>query len=115
MDTGSFSRFHNSSSLSIPIKFTAMASRLWDLGGEKAGTVYSAYRTAVKLIWQCPRHTKTFLMQQVLSGSHTSARTDVLARYGKFVHSLLSSASFEVRVIVRLVAWDLQTVTARNI
>ena len=35
---------------------------LWDLGGEKACQVYSAWDTAVKLTWGCPRYTRTFLL-----------------------------------------------------
>ena len=36
---------------------------LWDLSGEKAGQVFSAWDTAVKLTWSCPRWTRTFLLQ----------------------------------------------------
>ena len=59
-------------------------SMLWDLGGDKASQMYSAWDTAVKLAWSCPRWTRTFLLQQVLASGMTSARTDILGRYGKF-------------------------------
>ena len=88
---------------------------LWDLGSQKAGTVYSSYNTAVRLLWSCPRQTKTFLVQKVLSSGHMTAKTDILARYGNYFHSMLRSASLEVRVMARLVSRDLRTVTARNL
>ena len=87
---------------------------LWDLGGEKASQVYSAWDTATKLTWSCPRWTKTFLLQQVLTRDQTSAKTDILSRYGKFCKSLRTSVSQEVRVLFNLVSRDLQTTTARN-
>ena len=90
-------------------------SMLWELGGAKAAQVYSAWDTAVKLAWSCPRWTRTFLLQQVLSCGMTTARTDILARYGKFSMGLRTSVCQEVRVLFNLVARDLQTTTARNI
>ena len=90
-------------------------SMLWDLGGEKASQVYSAWDTAIKLTWSCPRWTRTFLLQQVLACGDTSARTDILSRYGKFFRGLRTSVSQEVRVLSNYVARDLQTTTAKNI
>ena len=55
---------------------------LWDLAGDKAIQVYNSWNTAVKLAWDCPRQTRTFLVQQVLSCGISSARTDILARFG---------------------------------
>ena len=37
-------------------------SCLWDLQGEKAKQVYSAWDMAVKLIWGCPPWTRTYLL-----------------------------------------------------
>ena len=82
-------------------------SMLWDLGGDKASQVYSAWDTAVKLSWSCPRWTRTFLLQQVLACGMTSAKTDVLGRYGKFAMGLRTSVCQEVRVLFNYVARDL--------
>ena len=84
-------------------------SMLWDLGGDKASQVYSAWDTAFKLSWSCPRWTRTFLLQQVLACGMTSARTDVLGRYGKFAMGLRTSVCQEVRVLFNFVARDLWT------
>ena len=88
---------------------------LWDLAGVKARQVYSAWNTAVKLAWECPRETKTFLLQNVLSSDMTSARTDILGRYPKFFLSLRKSACYEVRVLAYLTSRDLRTTTGKNL
>ena len=75
---------------------------LWDLAGERARQVFSAWNTAVKLTWDCPRATKTFLLQNTLSCDMSSARTDILGRYPMFFLSLKESACSEVRVLSNL-------------
>ena len=90
-------------------------SMLWDLGGDKAGQVYTAWDTAIKLAWSCPRWTKTFLLQQVLASDVTSAKTDILGRYGKFSRGLRTSVCQEVRVLFNLVSRDLRCTTAKNL
>ena len=90
-------------------------SMLWDLCGDKASQVFSAWDTAVKLTWSCPRWTKTFILQQVLSPNMLSARTDILARYGKFSRGLRSSISQEIRVLFNFVVRDIRSTTSRNI
>ena len=79
-------------------------SMLWDLGSEKASQVFNAWDTAVKLTWSCPRWTRTFLLQQVLACGMSSAKTDILGRYGKFCRGLRTSVCQEVRVMFNLVA-----------
>ena len=55
---------------------------LWDLAGVGANQVFNSWSIAVKLAWDVPRATRTYLMQQVLSVGFTSARVDILGRYG---------------------------------
>ena len=88
---------------------------LWDLAGEKAAQVYNSWNTAVKLTWNCPRQTKTFLVQQVLCNDMFSARTDILARYVSFFRSLRTSSNLEIRVLANLTSRDLQSTTGKNL
>jgi hypothetical protein len=90
-------------------------SNLWDLGGDKAKQVYTAWNTTVKLAWGCPQWTRTYMMQQLLCCGHTSARVDILCRYANFFHSLRKSACYEVQVLSRLLARDIQSVTGKNL
>ena len=86
-----------------------------NLDGEGAAKVFSAWNTAVRLCWDCPRDTRTYLVQQVLSCGQTSARTDLLARYSKFFTSLRASTSLEVSTMANLVARNIQSTTGRNL
>ena len=65
--------------------------------------------------WDCPRETRTYLVQQVLSCGLTTAKTDVLLRYSKFFQSLRSSTSKEVATMANLVSRDVQTTTGTNL
>ena len=84
-------------------------SCLWDLAGEKAGQVYNAWNTSVKLAWGCPQQTRTYILQKLLNCGYTSARVDMLTRFAKFFHGLRCSASHEVQVLSRFVARDIQS------
>ena len=53
-------------------------SMLWDLTGNGASQVFNAWNMAIKLTWDCPRETRNYLVQQVLSCDMTSARTDIM-------------------------------------
>ena len=81
----------------------------WDLQGEGAKQLYNSWSTAIKLAWSCPRATRTYLVQQVLSCDSTSARVELLFR------SLCNSGSKGVSTLARLVARDVRSTTGRNI
>ena len=90
-------------------------SMLWDMSGEGAAKVFNAWTTAVKLCWDCPRNTRTYLVQQVLACGQSSARTDLLTRYSGFFKSLRTSTSVEVSTMANLVSRDIQTTTGGNL
>ena len=90
-------------------------SSLWDLAGDKAKQVYSAWNTSVKLAWGCPQQTRTYFLQKMLSCGFNSARVDILSRFVKFFHGLRNSASNEVRFLSRMMARDIQSVTGKNL
>ena len=69
----------------------------------------------MKLTWEVPRYTRTFLLQQVLAPNLISSRTEVLSRFVTFFRSVRSAPSHEVRTAALLSARDLRTVTGRNI
>ena len=90
-------------------------SNLWDLGGDKAKQVFTAWNTAVKLAWGCPQWTRTYMVQHMLCCGLTSARVDILSRYVNFFHSLRKSSCHEVQVLSRFLARDVQSVTGKNL
>ena len=90
-------------------------SNLWQLDSHMAKQYFSAWRTCVKLAWQLPRSTHTYLVDHLLSGDLTSVRTDALARYAKFLQGLGKSPSREVAVMYGVVSGDIQTTTGWNV
>jgi hypothetical protein len=56
---------------------------LWDLQGDGASQYINSWTTAIRLAWNC-RATRSYLVQDVLAYGYTSAKADILARYGKF-------------------------------
>ena len=69
----------------------------------------------MKLVWNCPRATRSYLVQQVLSCGSTSAWVEILSRYCKFFRGLCSSPCREVATLARLLARDIRSTTGRNI
>ena len=53
---------------------------LWDLQGEGAVQYCNSWTTAIKLAWNCPRATRSYLVQEVLACGSTSAKADILVR-----------------------------------
>ena len=90
-------------------------SSLWNLTGQKAGQVNSAWNQSIKLIWGCPIWTRTYFVHHLLCCGYTSAKVDILSRYGNFFQGLMSSASKEVQVLSRYLVKDIRSVTAKNI
>ena len=90
-------------------------SNLWDLGGYKARQVYTAWNRSVKMVWGLPQQTRSYFLQQLLCCGFSSARVDIFTRYVKFFQGLKASACYEVQVLSRLLARDMQSVTGKNL
>ena len=88
---------------------------LWDLSGDGATQVFNACNTCVKLTWEVPRGTRTYLVQQVLGSGLISVKVDILARFAGFLTSLRKSPSYEVAVLANLTARDIRTTTGKNV
>ena len=94
---------------------TFYSSNLWDLHSKEVETVYSTWRTNLKLIWECPRATRGYLVQEVLSCGQDKISTRLLMKFKKFHASLLTSPSKEARMMVRIAQGDIRTNTGSNI
>ena len=90
-------------------------SMLWDLFGEKAGQIYRSWSTAVKLTWDVPRSTHTFLVHGLLAPHLPTVKQQLLSRYVNFVKKLFSSISPEVRVVANMVARCARSNTGKNL
>ena len=90
-------------------------SSLWQFDTESAGQYFTSWRTCVKLAWQVPRQTHTYLVDHLLCSDLTSVRSDIFARYIKFVRGLKASPSMEVSVMFGVVAGDVTSTTGKNL
>ena len=90
-------------------------SMLWELGGDTVKQVFSAWNTCLKLAWNVPRQTHTYFADHLLGSGISHAKTDILAEYVGFFHSLRSSPSQEVRILVNMVGRNMQSCTGKNL
>ena len=79
---------------------------LWDLSGEAAGQVCRSWNTAVKLVWDVPRATHTYLVEHLLGLGLPSIRHKLSCQYVGFIQKLRTSASKEVRILSEIVCRD---------
>ena len=77
--------------------------------------MYRAYTTNVKLTWDLPRATHTWLVTQLLGCGLPTAKETILAGFTGFLTRLRKSASWEVRVMAELEVRDATSVTGRNV
>ena len=88
---------------------------LWDLYGAGAGKVFRSWSTAVKLVWDIPGSTHTYLVDHLLGLGLPSVRQKLLCQYIGFFSNLRRSASWEVRLLSEMTARDAQSVIGRNL
>ena len=72
---------------------------LWDLYGVKAGQLYRSWNTSVKVAWDVPRATHTYLVDNLLSCGLLNVKQQLVSRFVKFFRNLLKSHSPEVKVV----------------
>ena len=87
----------------------------WALFSDKARQVYNSWSTCVKLAWDLPRATHTYLVDNLLSGGLPSIKSSILARFCKFFQSVRVSCSLAVRVMANITCKDISSVTGSNL
>ena len=90
-------------------------SMLWDLSSEMAGQFFRAWSTAVKLAWEVPRSTHTYLVNYLLSVNHASFREQILVRYVNFFRKFRKSKATPAKFLAQIVARDIRSTTGRNL
>ena len=69
----------------------------------------------MKLVWDFPRATPTYLVEHLLGLGLPSIRHKLSCQYVGFIQKLRTSASKKVRILSEIVGRDAQYVTGRNI
>ena len=77
--------------------------------------VYNAWGIGIRLAWDVPRATRSYLVDHVLSPGVSSVRVDILSKFVGFFRALLSSTSPEVSFMAYLVGRDQRTTNGRNL
>ena len=90
-------------------------SSLWDLGGQEAGMMVSAWRTGHKLAWDVPRNCHTYLVDEVLTVGVANLEASLLLRFHGFFQGLIASPSHEVAVVALLAARDQRSTLGSNL
>ena len=88
---------------------------LHDLGCPSSESIFKSWNTAIKLIWNVPRSTFTYIVENLLAENFETLRNSVYSRYPTFFQNLLKSSSKEVAFLANIVSRDVQSVTARNL
>ena len=88
---------------------------LWDLDSAMVGQYCRVWNTCVKLSYDIPRSTHTYLVEHLLAVDFVPVRTELLARYVNFHKALLKSKSSEVQFLAEIVTSDVRTTTSRNL
>ena len=88
---------------------------LHDLASQATESIFKAWNTAVKLTWNVPRNTYTYVVENLLAKNFQPLRHQIYSRYSKFFQGLLHSSSREVSMLANIVSRDCQSVTARNV
>ena len=93
----------------------AYGSMLWDLGSPSSEQFFKCWNTCVKLCYDVPRSTFTYLVEGWFVAGMTPLRNQVISRYPGFYRKLLTSPSREIRGLARIVSNDPRSTTCRNL
>ena len=88
---------------------------LYDLTSQSSQSYLKSWNTFVKLAWNVPVDTYTYLVENCLAENFVSLRKQVYSRYVKFFQNLFSSTSKEVRHLARIVSRDARSTVYRNV
>ena len=89
-------------------------SMLWDFESEVFNQYCRVWNTCVKLTYDVPRSTHTYLVENYLAANYLPVKTEILARYVKFYKSLKLSQSPEVQHLVEVVTTDVRSSTRKT-
>ena len=93
----------------------AYGSMIWNLQSSAAEQLFKSWNSTVKLLYDVPRSTFTYLVEGHLAAGHTSLRSQIISRYPGFYRKLLDSPSKEVRMLALIVSVDPRSSTFSNL
>lgn len=88
---------------------------LYDLASQASQSYLKSWNTFVKLAWDVPRSTYTYLVENVLADKFVPFRKQIYSRYVNFFQNLLTSCSKEIRHLARIVSRDARSIVFKNV
>ena len=88
---------------------------LYDLSSQGSQSYLKSWNTFVKLAWDVPRNTFTYLVENCLAQHYVPLRKQICTRYTNFFQKLFSSTSKEIRHLANIVSRDAKSSVFRNI
>ena len=88
---------------------------LYDLTSQASQSYMKSWNTFVKLAWDVPRSTYTYLVENVLASNFVPFRKQLYSRYVNFFHNLFTSSSKEIRHLARIISRDARSAVFRNV
>ena len=88
-------------------------SGLWDMFSSDCDRLYKAWNVAVRQAFRVPYRTHRYLIEVVSGCLHPKVM--LASRYSAFLHSLLNSPKYDVRILARMCATDNRTVMGRTL
>ena len=88
---------------------------LWDFESEVFNQYCRVWNTCVKLTYDVPRSTHTYLVENILADNFFPVKTEIMTRYMKFYKSLKLSQSPEIQHLVEVVSSDVRSSTSKNL
>ena len=77
--------------------------------------MYRSWSTSVKLAWDLPRSTHTFLMEGLLARNFFTVKQELVGRFVNFFLGLQRSRSPEVRVVASMAGRCVRSTTGKNL
>ena len=81
---------------------------LWDFDSDMTGQVCRSWNTCVKLTFDIPRSTHTYIVEKILASNFLPVKTELMARYVKFYQNLTDCNSLEISVLAKIVRSDVR-------
>ena len=81
-------------------------SMLWEINSDMCGQYCRTWNTYVKLTYDLPRGTHTYIVENLLAKNFLPVKTEIMSRFVKFYSSLLKSPSLEVQMMAKSVIND---------
>ena len=89
-------------------------SNLWNLYGPAACQMYKCWNVSVRYAWGVSRLTRTYIVDNLLSGSLPPIRQLVIRRYVRFVQGLTTSSNPVLSTLSQWATNTVQSVTGLN-